>query len=216
MLREFKNSSEKYLPSEIAAAVRENPAKFPEAATTSKRMAVACLTTGIASTSCLYHTFKDKRGLHVDGKTQGGYELHGTPGECPISRRCKDNITAKLSEGLLHCGCTEESALWDFLWAKTWSASEVVYGKRITEPLKDDFIKPRHQMFFLNMFKEYTGLEITDMYRGKHDETAHKVRIVKKQISFLMEQLNKLIEAEDPAKDGYIVSPPLYQLKYSK
>lgn len=83
----------------------------------------------------------------------------------------------------------------------------------VTEGLKDDYVKPRHMMFFMETFKEWTGLSIDDLYREKLTEEEHEVKVLKKQVDYYLERLNGALAAQGASSDSYVVTPPLYPEK---
>lgn len=99
----------------------------------------------------------------------------------------------KVAKGILNCGCTEESALWEFYIWKTWSASSHINGEDVTEPLYKGVPDPRLRLFIIEALQR-DGVAMEDFYSGKleMDPKPARIRVLKNQISRQVRELNKL------------------------
>ncbi|KAG6810510.1 hypothetical protein H0H92_011537 [Tricholoma furcatifolium] len=173
--------------------IRANQAFMPSAATRSRKLALEILTNNRTNVMCIYHHTYDKDGVGQDGT--GTYKLNGMP-----FPRLTNSIKADGVEpepGYMHCGCSEENALFDFHFWKTWQLSGTLEdGTFIQESLRDQLLKPRLRAFVVQQFKQWTGLSIDDMYQNNMSKKEHKIKMYTKQINYLMKGLNKLAKED--------------------
>ncbi|KAG6810085.1 hypothetical protein H0H92_013381 [Tricholoma furcatifolium] len=164
--------------------IRKYQTFIPEAAISSRQLALEILTTNRGNSRCVYHHRTDKTSKIRDGRGVK-FQLYGVP-EAPCFLWKKTSNTRKPAEGYLRCGCSEEDALLDFAFWKTW----ILESKGITEGLGEGVLSPRHRAFVLKNFRDYTGLKADDMYRGDLSDEEFERNQIKKQIGFLIGLLN--------------------------
>jgi hypothetical protein len=159
---------------------------MPEAATTSRELALAVLETNRQNIVCCYHQ-RAKGDVVVDG--EGKYALNGQPYPRKL-RKTKAAPPVTRPPGHLHCGCNEDDVLMDFYFWKTWSLTSELNGDKVTESMRDQLMPPRLRAFVVHAFKNSTGLSIKDLYSGKRSPENHEKRCLLKQIQYLIGKLN--------------------------
>ena len=190
--------------------IRENQAVAPEAATTSRELALECFTTLPMNVICPYHQKSDKSGKTVDGGDGLKFVLNGVPRPRKtvppaIAQKLKKKASAlykrsgqfrdpRLREGFLHCGCPIDEVLMDFYFWKTWSISGVADGKEVTESLGEQRLTPRTRAFVVKAFEEATCLTIDDLYSGKLPPWRHQEKMYHTQLERILAKYNKLQE----------------------
>ena len=190
--------------------IRENQAVTPEAATTSRELALECFTTLPMNVICPYHQKSDKSGKTVDGGDGLKFVLNGVPRPRKtvppaIAQKLKKKASAlykrsgqfrdpRLREGFLHCGCPIDEVLMDFYFWKTWSISGVADGKEVTESLGEQRLTPRTRAFVVKAFEEATCLTIDDLYSGKLPPWRHQEKMYHTQLERILAKYNKLQE----------------------
>jgi hypothetical protein len=182
----------------------------PCAATTTRSLALHCLTTNRGNILCLYHQKLNKAGRSSDEgqKLQGGkqakfkFQVTGVP----YMRRIADRNQPPLATvpGFLHCGCAEDDALLDFWWFKTGKITSPING--ITEGWLTDLLEPRSRAIMANIFREVSGVCIDSLYSEIGDRTVRTPEfLLNRQISILQQkslslrQLREHAEAEAEA-----------------
>src|ERR1700677_549373 len=103
---------------------------------------------------CLYHQGTQKAGGVING--EGKYLLNGVPYKHVATRTKKDN--ARVQDGYMHCGCSEDVALANFYIWKTWKLTCLETGKAMTELLRDQRLAPCERAFVAAFFEDISGL----------------------------------------------------------
>lgn len=192
----------------IRRLIRENQSLAPEAATTSRELAMECLMTSQMNMFCPYHHAIDKAGKTVDGKEGQKYVLNGVPKPRRLIRgpsikkmKNKESVLFKsngqlrnprVRDGILNCGCRVNDALTEFYFWKTWSLSGNVNGEDVTESMGDQRMTPRIRAFVVKAFEEATCLTIDDLYTGKLAPIRHQERMYLKQLERILAKFNAL------------------------
>lgn len=139
------------IPTGIRRSIRLNQALLPQAGTTSMKLALHILTTSGQKTRCITHYEKVQRSGQ---EAQLTHLVNGVYGE-PI---LKDSDDVEPASGVLHCGCSERAACWEFFWWKTWTAHQNGY----TEPMP--LVSIRAREFFHQNLSMMSGLRLEDVY----------------------------------------------------
>lgn len=161
---------------------------LPEAATSSRRVALEVLKTNRGNLVCGYHQIA-KGKVTVDG--EGRYKVNGQPFGRQV-RQKKSQPEVPREPGHLHCGCNEDDVLLDFYFWKTWTCSATVKGEVVTEGMMDQRLSPRLRAFVTKAFREATGLTVDDLYQGKKTAFAQEKKEMAIQLKFLLEKFNNL------------------------
>ncbi|KAG6806632.1 hypothetical protein H0H92_010592, partial [Tricholoma furcatifolium] len=135
----LKNPDENTLDSRLCRLIRERQSFMPHVASISRALSLEILTTNRGNIICAYHHRWDKVGRYIDGIEGKTYKLYGVPFPRKVSRKKSDGVSRRKDH--LHCGCTEDSALLDFIFWKTWNIRSDRLD--ITEGLGNDMLKPR-------------------------------------------------------------------------
>ncbi len=155
------------IPPHLRSFLREVSELCPEAAYTSRALAIHCLTSSRGNTICVYHHYSGKDG-HVNDNNPGdrGYKVTGIPWERNVNPS-KDGPRVVLPVGALHCGCYEDDALWDFLWWKLGKQYSPTLD--ITEPWMMSRLEPHARGFIAGWIQTLTKLDLNDIYSGTRD-----------------------------------------------
>lgn len=192
-LQQWKSKSSRVpLSDELKNKIRTVQSFLPEAAIVSRKLALEVLTTNRGNIICVYHTLKDRATKKVDGADVGNYQIHGVA-QGRKSKKKKNDVMV-CAEGILHCGCSEENALFGFIFWKTWRVTALIENTLITEGFEEDVLKPRDRLFAITAWKKATGLTLDDLYCGKvyFDVDAYEKGLVLKSIKALISQYNKM------------------------
>ncbi|KDR84579.1 hypothetical protein GALMADRAFT_133843 [Galerina marginata CBS 339.88] len=190
------------LNKEVLTRIQTDQAYLPEAATTSMELGEAILSSNRSNSRCLFHQRKDKSGNNYDGHSYGSakdFKIIGVPGPRVMNRKKSDNKQPE--PGLLHCGCTVDSALWELIWWKTWLVLCEVDGNEVTESLMTGLPNPRLRLFVIKAF-ENQGILLMDFYSAlSKDDTVRQQRMatLRDRLVKLLGDINKL----DGAKEGH-------------
>jgi len=164
---------------------------LPEAATFNRRLALHCLTTNRRNRICLYHYFVKNGKIH-DGSADSKFKVTGTPYPRTVNKKGKQEIP--VATGYMHCGCSEDVALLDFYFWKTW---KVMNEAGDEEGLRHQHIEPRLRLFFSKCYEADAMLTVDDLYTG--GSVAAEKQCIKLQIRRLKE---RLAELEEEIPDG--------------
>ncbi|KAG6827543.1 hypothetical protein H0H92_011350 [Tricholoma furcatifolium] len=172
--------------------IRENASFMPIAATKNRQLALHILTSNRGNVMCVWHHFVEKTGYTMDG--QGKHvRLRGIPRPRKVNHVISDGV--KRPKGYCHCGCSEEVALLDFYFWKTWTISgKLPGGERITETMMDPILQPRIRSFVLDQFWIWTGLTVDDLYQGKRRKDDQKLDMLHAQMEHILGRINKVAE----------------------
>ncbi|KAG6824777.1 hypothetical protein H0H92_005848, partial [Tricholoma furcatifolium] len=169
--------------------IRENQCFMPIASSKTRKLALHVLTSNCGNVMCLYHHVIEKSGYIING--EGDYRINGVPRPRNVNRVITDGV--KRLKGYLHCGCSEDVALLDFYFWKTWSlSSELPDGTRVTETLKDQMLEPRICGFVVDQFQNWTGLTIEDIYQGNQRKSEHALDVYQVQIEHVLTRMNRV------------------------
>jgi hypothetical protein len=183
--------------------IRDVQSFLPGAGITSRRLALEVFRTNRYNYICPYHS-KYKDGSVHDGAGKGEYKLTGVALPRDMARLQQEGMKRPRREGFLDCGCSEDSALMDFYFWKTWTIEGEVDGEHVEESMGSQRFPPRLRAFVVEAFESFTKLTIDDLYTNGLDPVVHRARLVETQIDRLteeLEELNALLkEKEDEAK----------------
>ncbi|KAG6823601.1 hypothetical protein H0H92_009694 [Tricholoma furcatifolium] len=189
------------IDSTLRRFIRDNQEFMPNAASRSRKLAIQLLTNNCTNVMCVYHHLHDRDGAGQDGT--GKYVLNGMPNPRHINQSKADGVEPE--PGFCHCGCTEENALFDFFFWKTWELSaQEDDGTVIRESLRDQVLTPRLRAFFIQAFKTWTGISVDDIYQGKMSKKEYRIKLYEKQMNYFIKQLNRLVK-EDGERYYYAV-----------
>ncbi|KAG6805619.1 hypothetical protein H0H92_014718 [Tricholoma furcatifolium] len=174
---------------------------MPIASSKTRKLALHILTSNRGNIMCLYHHVIEKTGYIIDG--EGDYRLNGVPRPRNVNHVISDGV--KRLKGYLYCGCSEDVALLDFYFWKTWSISgKLPNGSHVTETLRDQMLEPRIRAFIVDQFQNWTGLTIEDIYQGNKGREEHKLDVYHIQVEHILRRMNKL--AARVAGEKYFLS----------
>ncbi|KAG6823923.1 hypothetical protein H0H92_008596, partial [Tricholoma furcatifolium] len=189
------------IDSTLRRFIRDNQEFMPNAASRTRKLAVQLLTNNRTNVMCVYHHLHDRDGAGQDGT--GKYVLNGMPNPRHINQAKADGVEPE--PGFFHCGCTEENALFDFFFWKTWELSaQEDDGTVIRESLRDQMLTPRLRAFFIQAFKTWTGISVDDLYQGKMSNKEYRIKLYEKQMNYFIKRLNRLVK-EDGERYYYAV-----------
>lgn len=192
----------------IRRLIRENQSVVPEAGTTSRELALECLTTQQFNVFCPYHHTIDKGGKIVDGKAGQKYVLNGvplpretvSPKDIKRLKKKKSSLfrpngqfrNARIRKGYLNCGCSVDAGLWDlYLW-KTLTITGLVDGKEVAESMGDQRLTPRVRAFMIKAIEDMACLTIDDLYTGNRNLSPyqHQEKMLSTQLGRIIEKYN--------------------------
>lgn len=162
------------------AYIREVSEFCPEVSYISRKLALHCLTSRYHNTICLYHIGHDKGCKTNDTNPPNSHQLTGVPWVRNFNPKKKlpSKERVKLEPGILHCGCPEDDALWDFLWWKTTIL--LTPTSDIREPWRSSHLDPRSRAFMVTFIRSITYLDIDDIYSGTTDNHRTNLGILRK------------------------------------
>ncbi|KAG6834387.1 hypothetical protein H0H93_009972 [Arthromyces matolae] len=168
VFRAFCNSSaeEKKVyefPASLGTAVRMHAEVLPESASISRELAIAMLTSTFENKQCIHHMMNRKQSKEAQ-------DFYITGVEAPRVMGKKGDRRREGSIKIFECGCSEESALWDFM---IWKQLNVSKWKKkgdkkvlITEAFGPMTLDPRRRLLLIDALRSWSGLELEDMYTG--------------------------------------------------
>ncbi|KAG5633507.1 hypothetical protein H0H81_007238 [Sphagnurus paluster] len=175
------------LPPGLRKMIREVRGVAPNAATTTRELALHILTSSHLNTKCLHH----------------GFDRRAKPSSTVIGNQ---SDPATLAAGLLNCGCNEEDALWDFFfWKTTKGSGDLPFEKHSLTNTLRPYVK--------NFSAEY-GLKLDDHYTWNinskdidaicteiipYNSPRHKLTIAQRTIDSLTAKIKKI---NATVKDG--------------
>jgi len=179
------------------SAIRTHQALAPAAATTTRSLALKVLTTNRRNVLCPYHQEMDKKGV-----TDSKYLVNGVPLPRLIAEKKKEANSAehrkRLEDGFLHCGCPMDAALWDFFFWKSLTLTATIKDKEVTEHVSR--WTPRDRAFFFKLFKQYTFLQVDDLYTKNQSQEEHEERMLMNQLHRILDCANELREKRGAGK----------------
>jgi hypothetical protein len=189
----------------IANAARTYQEFLPEAATTSRRIALMFLTSNRANRICIYHHHVKTNKTQQDEEDARNkkFKITGMPYPRTVAKTKAGHDPGDQHPGQFHCGCPEEAVLWDFYFWKTMTATGeggVVEG--LTSAHR---IEPRIRLFFTQRYTLDTTLTIDDIYSNGKKRAEVEERLVKTQIKRLKMRLKAL--GSDSESQGEQCSP---------
>ena len=168
---------------------RLDPTFLPEAATTSRDLALYFLTSKEGNIMCGYHSFKNKASYVRDGWGKPGMKVRGVPGKRKVvtsGRKTKKPDP----KGMGNCGCKVQDILLEFALSKLISISGFVDGERRSEMMSfADYMEPRQRLFtFQAIHLMVPNLSLDDFYT--HGEAMkHNLRVAKKRVDYWLKSL---------------------------
>lgn len=174
---------------------REISEFLPESSYITKELALHCLTTRYYNTFCIYHCYHDKRGTINDENPPASHQLTGVPWVRDANPKNRPAGTPLITRDpkVLHCGCYEDDALWDFFWWKTGILGSP--ASETKENWKSTRLEPRARGFMVQFVQNMTCLEIDDIYSETTDPCKTQLRIFRKMEQYIMET-RMALEAE--------------------
>ncbi|EDR00531.1 uncharacterized protein LACBIDRAFT_334035 [Laccaria bicolor S238N-H82] len=141
--------------------IREVPELAPEAGTTSRSLSQHILER--------YWTKRDF------AKVDGPFQIEGVG----YSKNYKGRVkTGDSEEGHIDCGCSEDLALFELFWWKTWSIGSSHQNlMTFRENLKTDTIPPRLRAFFAAAYQEVSLLTLDDLFAIQWGEEGYENRL---------------------------------------
>lgn len=151
--------------------IREIPELAPEAGTTSRSLSRHILERDFII--CRHHgRYRTKRDF---AKVDSPFQLEGVGYSKNYKGRAK---TGNSEEGHIDCGCSEDLALLELFWWKTWSIGS---SRRnlvtFRENLKADTIPPRLRAFFAEAYQEVSSLTLDDLFAIRWGEEGYENRL---------------------------------------
>ena len=187
----------KRIDSGIRRMARLDPEFLPEAATTSRKLALHFLTSREGNIMCGYHAFKNKASFIRDGWGKPGMKVRGVPGRRKVGTS-ERQLRPHIAKGLGSCGCTIQDILLEFALSKQISISGFVDGSRRSEMMSfHDYMEPRIRSFaFQAILLMVPDISLNDFYT--HGDTKnHKARVAKKRAHYWMKTMNDEASLED-------------------
>jgi hypothetical protein len=174
----------------IRRMARLDPEFLPEAATTSRELALHFLTSKDGNVLCGYHAFRNKAGYLRDGQGKPGMKVRGIPGRRKIGTS-NQHPRPHLAQGLASCGCTIQDILLEFALSKQISISGFVNGSQQTEMMSfHDYMEPRVRSFAFQAIRLMVpDLSLNDFYTHG-DALNHIGRVAKKRAHYWMKTVN--------------------------
>ncbi|KAK7030571.1 hypothetical protein R3P38DRAFT_2774891 [Favolaschia claudopus] len=142
------------IPADIRRLLRKIPELARQCATSSRALALHILTTG--KTQCRFH--EEKRSTLAAKEVDGPTKIVG------VAYAKVDGKRIEKQEGIMHCGCSETEALWEFMWFKTWTVKSAHQKITREETMGTDTLLSRHRAFFAQAYTVGTLLDINDYY----------------------------------------------------
>jgi hypothetical protein len=181
----------------IRRMARIDPTYLPEAASTSRKVAIHFLTSNDGNTQCGYHAFKNKSTFVRDGWGKEGIQIRGVPGKKKVSAGKKKSDetkkTVRPAKGLGNCGCRLEDILLEFILSKRLKIRGMIGGSKVEEMMMgtQDYQEPRDRSF---TFEAIRGLApcftLNDFFKHDNTEATKEMKIAKKQAMYSLGVLN--------------------------
>jgi hypothetical protein len=186
-IKEFvRNPHSNSISDQVCNAIRQHQEFLPEAATTSRLLALDCLTTNRGNRTCVYH-HNTKSGKVYDGAEGSKFKVTGVT----LARtfKVKGKKGTLRQPGYFNCGCSEEVALLDFFFWKSW---KVKNERGDEEGLGSQRVDPRLRLFFAECFMKVTMLMVDDLYANGKAPADREKRCIEWQIRRLKTKLKSL------------------------
>ncbi|EGN95043.1 hypothetical protein SERLA73DRAFT_77056 [Serpula lacrymans var. lacrymans S7.3] len=181
----------------IRAHIRASADHFPEAARTSRQLALHCLTTNRENIICLFHQDNDKTDS-IASEMRLKYVISGTPHVQQVNR-LKVNQVERVAN-YLHCGCPEDTALFDFYLWKCLRATDAEGNNK--ESLKDQVIPPRLRYFLYEAMQDFR-INIDMLYSYKSKNTEAQKTLLRQFIGCAVDKLHTLTEKDGEDKEVF-------------
>lgn len=193
------DAKDREIPSHLRVLIREVSEFCPEAAYVTKELALHCLTSCFNNTVCIYHWYHDKAGKYNDANPPHTHQITGVPWERDMNAkdRPKDHPLIVLPTGALHCGCSENDALWDFLWWKTGGIYSPTLN--IAEAWRTTRLEPRARGLMVEFIRKFTHMTLDDIYSDTMDypkTRAHWLKILEVKAHLYRKDLKQNIMRE--------------------
>jgi hypothetical protein len=199
---------------------RVDPTYLPEAASTSRKVAVHFLTSSEGNLQCGYHAFKNKSTCMRDGWGKEGTRLRGVPGKKKMwdakkkadeadEEKKLDGTKKKSQKGLLlhpakdlrNCGCRTEDILLEFILFKHLKIRGMVDGSCVEEMMMgtQDYQEPRDRSFMFEAIRTLTpNFSLNNFFKHTNNEATQEVKIAKKQARHCLDVLNMKYKIHSP------------------
>jgi hypothetical protein len=193
-IREFLKDNNKKIDPSIRRMARTDPTYLPEAATTSRRLAIHFVTSKEGNIQCGYHAYKNKSTFMRDGWGKVGQQIRGVPGKRKISagKGKKAGVVKPPAKGLGNCGCKIEDILLEFVLWKRIKIQGTVGGSTVEEMMvTQDYLEPRDRSFFFEALRGLTsGVTLDDFFMHGGSGPHQEMKIAKKQALYCLRVLN--------------------------
>lgn len=148
---------------------------LPEVSFIDCDLALHCLTTRFHNMFCLYHHTHDKAGNVNDVDPPSFHRVTGVPWARDAKSRDPKEKPIVREPKVLHCGCYADDALWDFFWWKTGFIHSPTTDR--TESWRFTRLEPRARGLMVQFVRDFTHLEIDDIFSGTMDTQKTMLRI---------------------------------------
>jgi hypothetical protein len=177
----------------IRRMARIDPTYLPEAASTSRKVAIHFLSSGQGNIQCGYHAYKHKSTLARDGWGKEGMQIRGVPGKKKMSDGKKKTKVQRPAKGLGNCGCRMEDILFEFILSKRLKIHGMVGGSKVEEMMMgtQDYLEPRERSFAFQAIRGLTScVTLNDFFMHNQSEARKEMKIAKKQALYSLCVLN--------------------------
>jgi hypothetical protein len=190
----------------VRRMARIDPTYLPEAASTSRKVAIHFLTSKDGNIQCGYHAFKNKAAFVRDGWGKEGMEIRGVPGKKKMSDgKKKTGILLRPAKGLGNCGCWLEDILLEFVLSKRLKIRGMVGGSRMEEMMmSQDYLDPRDRSFMFEAIRSLAGcVSLNDFFMHSNTEAHKDMKNMKKYALYYLDLLNSKYKIHGPDEFVY-------------
>jgi hypothetical protein len=202
---------------------RVDPTYLPEAASTSRNVAIHFLTSSEGNLQCGYHAFQHKSTCMRDGWGKEGMRVRGVPGKKKVwdpKKKSDEGVEEKKSggkkktpdekkKGLLlrpakdlgNCGCRIDDILLEFVLSKCLKIRGMVDGSCAEEMMMgtQDYQEPRDRSFMFEALRLLTpSFSLNDFFKHSNNEARQEVKIARKQARYCLDVLNTKYKIHSP------------------
>jgi hypothetical protein len=186
--RYLEDPDHRTIPYKWRRLIREIQEVCPEAANTTRQLALHCFETNRGNRICPYHGEKDKAGTLCDMTTtdESLHRVMGTPFERQVNNK-RQGKTSEKRKHILDCGCIEDEALLDFYW---WKQITVISpSTNIEEGWKEQRLDPRARAFMKSEWEFISFLTVNDIYTNGQGQLVYEATRYARQIKSLQKSL---------------------------
>jgi hypothetical protein len=183
----------KSIDTSVRRMARIDPTYLPEAATTSRTLAIHFLTSKDGNVQCGYHAYKNKTTLARDGWGREGMKIRGVPGKRKISDQKKKTSLKPPAKGLGNCGCRIDDILLEFVLSKRLLIRGQVKGVMLSEMMMgtQDYMEPRERSFAFEAIRSSTpSFSLNDFFKHGNTEYHKELKVAKKLVLRCVDALN--------------------------